>query len=325
MKNGQDRQDAVKMSVVMLTYNHGPYIAEAIEGVLMQETNFSYELVIAEDCSTDDTRTVIRKYWEQYPDRIRVLLNRHNIGGRRTHRRGYQMCRGQYVASLDADDYWVSPHKLQRQADLLDAHPEYAMCFHAIKMVWEDDCREPTVFRPRFLKDSYTLEDLLEYNFIGACSPVYRKRDFGPYPSWFFVMPVGDWATHVLHALHGKIGYIDEPMGVYRQHGRGIYSVTGAMSRLRLAVEMLRRFRCGLGHEHRRIVSRSLCRQYDKLVRQCYDDGDVSQARHCAWEGLRDVGIGPHAPVLDLLKISFRMLAPGVRRRPLPAVAGLKS
>ena len=93
---------------------------------------------------------------------------------------------------------------------------------------------------------------------------------------------------------------------------------------LRLAIEMLRRFRCGLGHEHRRIISRSLCRQYDKLVRQCYDDGNASQARHCAWEGLRDVGIGPHAPVLDMLKISFRMLAPGVRRQHLTAVAGLQ-
>jgi len=320
----KDGQDTLKMSVLMLTYNHGPFIAEAIEGVLMQETNFPYELVIAEDCSTDNTRAVIRKYWERHPDRIRVLLNRRNIGGRLTNRRGYEMCRGQYVASLDADDYWVSPQKLQRQADLLDAHPEYAMCFHPVRMVWQDGCREPTVFRPRTVKDSYTLEDLLEYNFIGACSPVYRKEAIGPRPPWFFVMPVGDWAIHVLHALHGKIGYIDEPMGVYRQHGGGMYSVTGTSSRLRLAIEMLRRFRCALGREHRRVINRSLCRQYDRLVRQYYDEGEVSRARHCAWEGLRDVGIGLQAPVPGMLKIMLRMLAPGVRRRRMPAVAGLK-
>ena len=77
---------------MLLTFNHGPFIGEAIEGFLMQETDFPCELVIAEDCSTDDTREVIREYWQRHPDRIRVLLNRTNIGARHSSVRAYQRC-----------------------------------------------------------------------------------------------------------------------------------------------------------------------------------------------------------------------------------------
>jgi len=325
MADKHDGKGRVKVSALMLTFNHEPFIAEAIEGFLRQETDFPCELVITEDCSTDKTRAVIRRYCRQHPDRIRVLLNRRNIGARRTSLRGYQHCRGQYVASLDGDDYWVAPHKLQRQADLLDAHPDYALCFHSIRMVWADGRREETVFRPRPIRESYTLKDLLEYNFIGACSPMYRKRVFDGYPPWYFVMPVGDWAAHVLHALHGRIGYVDEPMGVYRQHSRGIYSVTGMTARLRLAIEMLKRFRCGLGREYRCVINRSLCRHYDKLVRQYYDEGDVSEARRCACECVREVGFGWETPLPDMLKVICRMLAPGYRRLGKPVFAGRKA
>jgi len=303
----------------MLTYNHEPFIADAIEGFLLQKTDFACELVITEDCSTDETRAVIQRYWERHPDRIRVSLNKRNVGARWTNIRGRQQCRGQYLASLDGDDYWVCPDKLQRQADLLDAHPDYAMCFHSVRMAWEDGSHADTVFRPRPVKDRYTLTDLLEYNFVAACSPMYRRGLVDTYPHWFFVMPVGDWANHVLHALHGDIGYVDEPMGVYRQHGSAMYSVTGPIARTKLAIEMLRRFRCGLGRDYRRAINRSLCRHYDRLVRQYYDDGDVLEARRCARECLRDVGLGPDMPLWGMSKVMVRMLAPGLRKETLLA------
>ena len=139
----------VKVSALILTYNHERFIGQAIEGFLTQKTDFPSELVIAEDCSTDGTRDVIRRYWEKYPDRIRVLLNRHNIGAGPTITRAYHACRGQYVAVVEGDDYWTSPDKLQRQADLLDRHPEYAMCFHSVQMVWDDGSRAPVSFARR--------------------------------------------------------------------------------------------------------------------------------------------------------------------------------
>ncbi|MBM4030104.1 MAG: glycosyltransferase [Planctomycetes bacterium] len=301
----------MKVSTLLLTYNHERFIGAAIEGVLRQRTDFPCELVIADDCSTDGTRAVIRRYWEQHPDRIRVLLNRRNIGAARTLVRAYQACRGQYLAMVEGDDYWTAPDKLQRQADLLDAHPEYAMCFHSVWMVWEDGRQEPLLYRPERIQDRYTLHDLADRNFIGTCSALYRRGIFGAWPPWFFVMPVGDWCQHVLHAQHGHIGYIDEPMGVYRQHHGGVYSLKPATYRLRIAVEVLRRFRCILPREFRTTIEASLFRSYCALAHQYCDEGTPAQARQCLGECLREIRLTPHIPPARLLKAALRAWLPG--------------
>jgi glycosyltransferase involved in cell wall biosynthesis len=269
----------MKVSTLLITYNHERFVGQAIESVLMQKASFPWELVIAEDCSTDGTRDVIRRYRQKHPDRIRVLLNRKNIRARRTMVRACTVSRGQYMAILEGDDYWTSPHKLQRQADLLDEHGDYALSFHSVQMVWDDDSRKPALFRPEPLKDVYMLKDLLKSNFIASCSPMYRRSMFPGYPPWFFLMPVGDWPHHVLHAQHGRIGSIDEPMGVYRQHSGGVYSMRKETEKLRVAIEVLRRFQCVLGGEHRRVLNRSLCEHYCRLARQYCEDGDLLQAR----------------------------------------------
>lgn len=304
----------VKVSAMILTYNHERFIGQAIEGFLIQKTNFPCELVIAEDCSTDGTRDVIRRYWEKHPDRIRVLLNRRNIGASPTVARAYQACRGQYVAMVEGDDYWTAPDKLQRQADLLDRHPEYAMCFHSVQMVWDDGSREPVLYRPPQVKDRYTLRDLMKSNFIGSCAAMYRRGVFGPHPLWYHIMPVGDWCQHILHAQHGDIGYIDEPMAVYRQHSGGVYSARPAVYRLRVPVEVLRRFRCVLGRESRGAIDNSLCKAYCALIHQYGDEGKLSEARQCLGECLREVRPSLHIPPIYLLNAAARLYAPGLHR-----------
>ena len=111
----------VKVSVAMITYNHERFIAQAIESVLMQQTDFAVELVIGEDCSTDGTRAIVRDYGERYPERIRLLLPEHNLGMMPNFVATLKACRGQYVASVEGDDYWTDPHKLQKQVDFLES------------------------------------------------------------------------------------------------------------------------------------------------------------------------------------------------------------
>jgi glycosyltransferase involved in cell wall biosynthesis len=300
----------VKVSAMIVTYNHERFVGEAIEGFLTQKTDFPCELVIAEDCSTDGTRDVIRRYWEKYPDRIRVLLNRHNIGAGRTYTRAYNACRGQYLATVEGDDYWTSPDKLQRQADLLDRRPEYAMCFHSVHVVWEDGSRVPDLFRPLQIQDRYTVRDLVRCNFIATCSAMYRRRMFGGFPAWFHVMPVGDWYQHILHAQHGDIGYIDEPMAVYRQHGGGVYSMKPVTYRMRIAVEMLRRFRCVLGREFWGEIDDSLCRAYCALIHQYCDEGNLPEAKRCLAQYLHEIRLSRHVPVTYVLNATARTCTP---------------
>ena len=123
------------VSVKMITYNHEPYIRQAIEGVMMQKTDFEFELVIGEDCSTDRTREICFECQKKYPDKIRVLWSEENLyqhphpAGDNS-RRTAAHCRADLVALIEADDYWTDPTKLQRQVDVMRRHPDVSLCVH---------------------------------------------------------------------------------------------------------------------------------------------------------------------------------------------------
>ena len=118
------------VSVRMITYNHEPYIRQAIEGVMMQKTDFEFELVIGEDCSQDKTREICFELQKKYPDKIRVLWWHENVsklGG--NGRRVSAHCRGEFIAICEGDDYWIDPLKLQKQVDAFRRHPSVGICF----------------------------------------------------------------------------------------------------------------------------------------------------------------------------------------------------
>lgn len=221
--------DNVKVSVAMTTYNHKPYIAQAIEGVLMQEVSFAYELVIGEDCSPDGARRIVEDYVARNPDRIRPLLPDRNLGAHANFRETLAACRGEYIALCEGDDYWTDPHKLQKQVDFLEAHHECSLCFHNTIIWYEDGSRPP---QPRYQspqKTFWSLSDIVYRNPITTCSVVYRKELLGDYPDWYYTLPIGDWPTWVLLAEHGPAGYLDDVMATYRVHEGGAFS--GRLSR----------------------------------------------------------------------------------------------
>ncbi len=113
----------------MLAYEHADFLRQAIEGVLLQKTEFAFELIIAEDCSSDDTRAIALEYQRLYPGVIRVLYSAVNIGASANSYRALRHCRGEYVAYCEGDDFWHSPDKLQRQVEILDAHPKVGLVF----------------------------------------------------------------------------------------------------------------------------------------------------------------------------------------------------
>lgn len=111
------------VSVKMLTYNHAPYISQAIEGILQQKTNFPFELVIGEDCSFDGTRAIVFEFQKKYSDIIRVITSDKNVGASKNSYRTMKACRGKYIAFCEGDDYWHRPDKLQQQVSYLETHP----------------------------------------------------------------------------------------------------------------------------------------------------------------------------------------------------------
>ena len=118
------------VSVFMMAYNHEKYISEAIDGVLMQKTNFDFDIVIGEDCSTDNTRQIVLDYQQQYPGKVKLLLHEKNIGAMANQMAVFNACKGKYIAMCEGDDYWTDPYKLQKQVDFLEANEDYSICSH---------------------------------------------------------------------------------------------------------------------------------------------------------------------------------------------------
>ncbi len=137
-------QERCKVSVVCTAYNHAPYIRDALEGFLAQRTDFPVEILVNDDASTDGTAAILREYAARYPARIRVFCQEKNLyaqGLSPYDAALYPAARGDYIALCEGDDYWTDPEKLQRQADFLDAHPDYSACVHNTLLHYADGSR----------------------------------------------------------------------------------------------------------------------------------------------------------------------------------------
>ena len=125
------------LSVIMITYKHEGFIAEAIDGVLMQECDFEVELIIADDCSPDKTSLIVSKYIETHPKGqwIKYTRHEHNKGMMPNFIFALEEAKGKYIAMCEGDDYWTDPYKLQKQVDFLEQNEEYNIVFHKVKIL----------------------------------------------------------------------------------------------------------------------------------------------------------------------------------------------
>lgn len=119
------RDNDLMVSIGMTCYNQENYVAQAIESILMQKVNFKYELVIAEDCSTDRTREIVKKYANRYPNIIKLILQERNVGLKKQSLQLKKMLKGKYRSHIEGDDFWVDENRLQKQIDFLELHKEY--------------------------------------------------------------------------------------------------------------------------------------------------------------------------------------------------------
>lgn len=260
------RPNSPVVSVMMTTYNHEPFIAQAVESILAQRVKFTYEIVIGEDCSTDSTGEILATYTRKHPRAIRLLARETNWGRRRNYLDTFHSCKGKYIAILEGDDFWTSPYKLERQVDFLETHSDHTICFHPAVKYFEQEDREVHFFPPDE-KTSYTLNDLLKRNFIATCTVMFRNHLFADFPDWFHHVPAGDWPLHILNAQHGDIGFIPEIMAVHRIHAGGAWSPKKNSVRLNSQIEILKAIRDHLGPDYREAVETSMAHRELRLLR----------------------------------------------------------
>lgn len=213
------------VDIPMCVYNHGKFVAHAIEGVLMQKTDFKFRLIIGEDCSTDDSRTIVDRYSRMHPNIVHPIFHEKNLGASENTRILLQECHGKYLALCDGDDYWTDPFKLQKQVDFLEKNPDFMICFHNTEEKYDEGLKESFLYCAPTQKQVSTTEDLLrDQNFIPTCSAVFRNKLISKMPEFFFQLGMGDWTLHILNSEFGKINYINEVMAVHRLHANGIWS-----------------------------------------------------------------------------------------------------
>jgi glycosyltransferase involved in cell wall biosynthesis len=252
------------VSVCVTTYNHGPYLRQALDGVLAQELPYDWEILIGEDDSTDGTREIVREYAARHRDRIRVFYRQAPAArmdaGRGNFLNTLNAASGRYIALLDGDDYWTSKDKLRKQVELLDRNPQCSGCFHNVQILNESLLQH----RDHFTGPQPELFDIHELaaagrNLIPTCSVVFRNGLIGKLPDWFFeIVAFGDWTLHLLHAQHGPFGYLDEVMGTYRAHGRGSWSSVDSRAQLQSMISGTKLIDRNLGYRYHRSFSRSI-------------------------------------------------------------------
>lgn len=257
------------VSICMITYNHEKYIAQAIESVLMQETDFDFELVIGEDCSTDRTREVVMSYKERYPDRIHLLLPPENMGVQENFAATIQACGGKYLAFLEGDDYWTSRKKLQRQVDFLERHPASSICFHNVTVFFDETSGDKKLYSLPYSSPNEisTILDIINENIIPTCSVMYVRGTLPDIPEWTKKYWMMDWPLHLLVATKGDIGFIDIPMAAYRRHSDGACARTDFVRKYHGVIDMLEMFDKQTVFQYDRAIQRSLIiREYDLSI-----------------------------------------------------------
>ncbi|MDI3520439.1 MAG: hypothetical protein PWR04_427 [Anaerophaga sp.] len=216
----ESKPDTPLVSVWMITYNHERYIAQAIEGVLMQKTNFKIELVIGEDCSTDNTAQIIKEYEKKYPQIIKPRFNQTNLGVIPNMIKTLNECTGKYIALCEGDDYWTDPYKLQKQVDFLEDNREYSICFHNVKIKKNGELIDDYITRD--VPETTDIYELAKGNFMHTPSVTFR-RNWEKLPDWITKCSAGDYPLHMINAQYGKIKKFEDTMGVYRIHDSNMW------------------------------------------------------------------------------------------------------
>ncbi len=213
------------VSIVCMTYNHKPYIRNAIEGILSQKTDFLYEVIIHDDASTDGTTQIIKDYEKKYPEIIRGIYREKNIYEQKMKvaKEVMNECKGKFIAFCEGDDCWIDNNKLQIQVDYMEKKTECVLTVHNVLKLECDSGSMQSIGYYSEDKDLSEKEVIVYHERIATVSYVFRKDVF-PEAEFFWNAGVGDYTLLLYFILKGKIHYFDRIMSVYRYKSKGSWT-----------------------------------------------------------------------------------------------------
>lgn len=224
------------LSILCITYNHEKYISKAIKSFLEQETSFDFEIVIGEDCSTDNTLEVILEFQKNHSKIIKIIKSENNIGVTKNFRRTLAACRGKYIALCEGDDYWDDPKKIQTQVSFLESNPEYVLTYHDTHSIDENNKITNDLSKKGINFDT-TKSMLIKAPPISTLTTCFRN-EIKEIPIEFNDAPVLDICLWSLLGHHGSGKYLESiKPAIYRLHSSGIFSSKNKSEKIRMAAQ----------------------------------------------------------------------------------------
>lgn len=212
------------VSIKNLVYNHEKYIAQALDGFLMQKTDFPFEVIVHDDASTDNSAQIIRKYEKKFPSIIKPIYETENQYSKHDGSLGRivnSKLSGKYIALCEGDDYWIDENKLQMQVDFLENNPEYTMCFHSAELDVVEKHNVPYAMQ-NIKEQDYSATEIFENWIVPTASVVFKKSVLNyPMKNEKKIM-FGDIVLFEKSAHLGKVRGFAKKMSVYRIHDQGV-------------------------------------------------------------------------------------------------------
>jgi len=232
---------SVRVTVLLITYNHAEYVAESVKSILRQRIDEAFDIVVADDGSTDDTVSILQRCAKANPQvRFTFLDSSANLGITQNYRRAFAACRSEYVAVMEGDDYWTSPYKLARQRDFLDAHWECDSCGVNYFLFDENGCRFCQPIPATSGHAVFAAPDIITENVVGNFSTcMYRQTALTNLPRSVFDTRAYDWAINICVSRRALFGFLYEPMAVWRVHEAGAWSRLSHMDKVRTQLALL--------------------------------------------------------------------------------------
>jgi glycosyltransferase involved in cell wall biosynthesis len=275
------------VSVAITTFNSERWIQGAIDSVLRQRTTFPIELVIGDDCSKDTTLQIVRSFQQKHPERIRLLEREMNVGIQRNYFETFEQCRGQFIAWLDADDYWTDPAKLSIQVETLTADPTISACCHYVRWITTAGGVRREKY-PSISPGRLGMKEILRSNYVPSPSVVFRNGIQRQLPPWYFdLAPTTDWPIWVLASLSGSIVLLDRVMADYVLTPGSSMMGKGEMHWYQTDARFYEHIESIVPPEWRRLVRSEKGRRYESMAYLLRKQGDFTSSRHLAWKAFR--------------------------------------
>ncbi|MCS0337370.1 glycosyltransferase [Vibrio diabolicus] len=212
----------MKVSVCIVTYNHQDYISECIESVLNQKVNFDFEIIIAQDCSTDKTGDIVREFKAKYPEIITLIDRDVNVGVMQNYEDVFKLARGEYISFLDGDDYML-PEKLSVQVDILDNNHDCNIASHPLSNF--ESKTGVILSTPHKYEEikKFTLEDMIVNGFLFShSSKMFRRSSLPEEIVDKKTKNCTDYLLHMQNCLNGKVIHINKVLGMHRVHSSSL-------------------------------------------------------------------------------------------------------